>query len=153
MRFLGPITIVVALAGCADAPPVTRAATDSTAVGAASATTRINAPRRAAGLPALARSGALDAAARAHAADMERNGFFGHRGSDGRGHGQRIRGAGYRHCYASENIAQGVGGPRTVLGAWLDSPGHRRNLLSPKATEYGLAQRGASWVAVFARPC
>ncbi len=40
-----------------------------------------------------------------------------------------------------------------VIRAWMNSPGHRRNILNPKVTEFGVARApGNYWVLVMARP-
>jgi uncharacterized protein YkwD len=116
-----------------------------------------NALRRQASAAPLVASDTLKKAAAAHACDMARNGFFDHRGSDGSTMMTRIRRAGCRPTIAAENIAYGYRDAGKVLAGWRDSPGHRKNLLLPKARQAGVAKaegRGQTyWVMVFAAGC
>ena len=111
----------------------------------------INSLRRSVGLRPIQRSPRADAAARRHAADMARHGFFSHRGSDGSTHSVRLRSAGCRG--GAENIASGPYTRRSVLKAWVNSPGHRRNIMLPAVRSFGMAQVGNKWVMVLSAGC
>ena len=115
----------------------------------------INAERRARGLRPLGRDGRLRAAAFRHAADMGLGGFFSHHGSDGRDHGNRIAAQGFRACLAAENIAWGQRSAAEVVRGWMNSPGHRKIILHPRATAYGAGYHPTrrQWVLEVARPC
>ena len=113
----------------------------------------INAYRTEAGRKALVASGRLRTAAARHAADMARGGFVSHVGSDGSRLRERVRRAGYRMCFAAENIAWGQRDLGGVMARWHGSAGHRRNLLDGRARHFGLARSGAIWVLVIAAPC
>lgn len=129
-----------ALAGgdAADLGPATRAA--------------INSLREASGRAPLTVSGALTRAAAAHAGDMARSDRFSHTGRDGSSVGDRVRRQGYGYCFVAENIARGQAAPDEVLGDWMASPGHRRNLLDPRATGFALVRGpGRIWVMVLGR--
>lgn len=118
------------------------------------ATEAVNAMRAGKGRPALSYAPALAQAARAHAEDMAQRGFFDHRGSDGSDVGDRTRRAGYRWCWAAENIAWGQRSLDRALATWAASPGHARNMLSRKARAFGIARgKGNIWVMVLAAPC
>lgn len=105
----------------------------------------INAERKAAGLPALKLRTDLRDAARLHSLDMAVNGFFGHVGPDGRGPGERIAALDRTALadFSAENVAT-ISRPDGRIGAnfavkrlhrnLMDSPGHRANILHPKAT-------------------
>ena len=109
--------------------------------------------RAQAGLRQLAPSAALTKAAAAHARDMSKNGFFSHRGSNGSSIGDRARKARYGLCFIAENIAKGQGSLDQVMSGWMKSEGHRRNILSPQASEFALVRgEGALWVMVLGRP-
>ncbi|MBL7110644.1 MAG: hypothetical protein ISS19_01735 [Bacteroidales bacterium] len=41
---------------------------------------------------------------------------------------------------------------KAVIEAWLDSPGHCKNIMNDKVTELGVATSGAYWTQVFAKP-
>lgn len=112
----------------------------------------LNVRRAENGLPPLSPSAKLSVAAQVHVQDMAKNGFFSHTGSDNSSVGDRVRAQGYNFCFVAENIAQGQKTAAETMQSWMDSPGHRQNNLSPKATEYGAA-RGAGdyWVLVFGR--
>lgn len=132
------------------APPV---AVDATAVSRADIGGLLNAARAENGLPPLSMNPKLAAAARVHAQDMARGGFFNHVGSDNSKPSQRVRAQGYGYCFVAENIAQGWKTPEQVMQGWMDSPGHRKNNLSSKASEYGAARaEGDYWVLIFGRP-
>ena len=112
----------------------------------------LNAARAGNGLAPLSASAKLAAAARVHAQDMARNGNFSHTGSDGSKPSARVRAQGYGYCFVAENIAQGYPTAERTMAGWMNSPGHRRNNLSTKATEYGAAKAGEYWVLVFGTP-
>jgi hypothetical protein len=96
-------------------------------------------------LAAVATNPQLAAAARAYAAYLAKNGAFSH-SADGREAGDRITAAGYQWCQVGENLAlaQSSAGfaakelaTRAIEG-WLNSPGHRENLMQPHVTEIGV---------------
>jgi uncharacterized protein YkwD len=104
------------------------------------------------GLGSVAPSPQLEAAAMAHALDMARKDFFDHAGSDGSDVMARARRAGYGPCVIAENIAQGQRSLTDVLGDWVNSPPHRRNLLIEGLADYGLVRaEGDIWVMVLGR--
>lgn len=98
--------------------------------------------------PLLRTNGRLAAAAASHAADMAATDGLSHTGSDGGDVADRARAAGYDYCFIAENIAQGPQDIPEALAGWMASPGHRQNMLNPRAREMALAQRGAYWVMV-----
>jgi uncharacterized protein YkwD len=66
---------------------------------------------------------------------------FSHVSADGRTFDQRIRAAGYMGGYLAENIGWGggsLGTPRRIVGAWMNSPGHRANILDGGFTDSGI---------------
>lgn len=81
-------------------------------------------------------------AARAHNQDMINNGFFGHEGSDGSLPWDRACDHGYTpygsSCYVGENIAGGQSTPAAAFNAWMNSPGHRDNILNSLYREIGM---------------
>ncbi|MEX0311249.1 MAG: CAP domain-containing protein [Tateyamaria sp.] len=96
----------------------------------------------------------LEMAARAHAEDMVRAGFFSHTGSDGSDLAQRLKRAGYAGCFGAENIAAGQRNLAEVMQSWMQSRGHRRNILHRKAQAVGVARAdGNHWVMVLGAPC
>ncbi len=89
----------------------------------------LNHERALRGLPKYEWNDALAQAAREHSRDMGRRHFFGHVNPDGQDAGDRMRKAGYEWSAWSENIAAGQRAPIEVLEAWLNSPGHRGNII------------------------
>lgn len=117
----------------------------------------VNANRRANGLAPLRYNAKLGRAAMAHACDMSVNHFFGHTGSNGSHSQARVRAAGYRDCTVAENLAWGYPDPGQIIGGWMNSAGHRNNMLHPRVSEMGIAitegPKGPNWVLVLARGC
>lgn len=115
---------------------------------------RLNAERIQRGLGSLVRSGPLERAALAHANDMSRKGYFSHTSPNGGTLTDRVQAAGYPYCFVAENIAQGQNSSAEVMASWMNSAGHRRNNLSDRATEYGVARaNGNYWVLVLGSRC
>src|SRR5262249_37355978 len=92
--------------------------------------TLTNTFRTANGCGALHVDRRLVAAARAHSTDMVTGNYFDHTGSDGSNFVQREERAGYTTGASAENIAWGYRTPQDVVTAWINSPGHRANLLN-----------------------
>jgi len=113
----------------------------------------LNSERAAAGLAPLRRSVLLSQAAERLSKDMEANGFFGHTGSDGSDNKTRIRDTGYGGCFFAENLTQGSNTATEAMQKWMGSSAHRENALSSRATEYGTARIGHTWVMTFGAQC
>ncbi len=117
----------------------------------------VNANRRAHGRAPLAYNQRLSRAAMKHACDMAVNNFFGHRGSDGTNSQARVRQVGYRDCIVAENLAWGYPNSRQIISGWMNSSGHRRNMLHPRIAEMGIGitqgPKGPNWVLVVAKGC
>jgi len=91
--------------------------------------TLVNQHRRLMGLRPLRRSIPLTRAARWKSRHMARFRYFDHTDLSGRSPFQRMWDCGFRRRMAlGENIAAGQRTPGSVLRAWLNSPGHRRNI-------------------------
>jgi hypothetical protein len=118
-----------------------------------------NAERSQRGLSALTLNSQLGQAAQNHAADMAQQNYFSHTGQNGSSMGDRIKATGYSYAYAGENIAAGQQTPAAVLNSWMNSQGHRENILNPNFTEIGFgyshstqSDYGHYWVQVFGKP-
>lgn len=99
----------------------------------------VNQARAAAGLRLLRLSPQLTAAAQNYSRYMATAGFFGHVAPDGSSPWTRIEAAGFTGATAwGENIAAGQPDPQSVMAAWLNSPGHRENILYPNFTDIGV---------------
>ncbi len=98
---------------------------------------RINDVRRRQGLASLAASPLLDRISQEHAEDMLLRSYFGHQSPEGLGPSERARADGYRSG-VGENLVEQRFSTAEALAAWLESPGHRRNILDPDSREMGL---------------
>ncbi|NED74694.1 CAP domain-containing protein, partial [Streptomyces sp. SID9944] len=90
----------------------------------------VNQERAKAGCGPVTGDSQLDAAAQAHSDDMAARNFFEHTNPDGKDPGDRITAAGYRWSTYGENIARGQQTPESVMDSWMNSPGHRANILN-----------------------
>lgn len=98
----------------------------------------VNQERAAYGLAPLSWNDELAAVARAHSYDMANRNFFDHTNPDGKSPFDRIRGAGITYSIAAENIAAGQSTPEAAVAAWMNSEGHRANILRDSLTEIGI---------------
>ena len=119
-----------------------------------------NAERTGHGLDALESCGRLHVAAQGHGQDMRDQDFYDHTNPyTGSGPGERSTAAGYQWSYIGENIAMGYETPKSVLRAWMNSEGHRANILSDfshigigiVAVGSGEDAEGYYWVQKFGR--
>lgn len=88
----------------------------------------VNERRRSAGRPSLRVDERLRQSSRAHSADMAARGFFSHEAPGGVQPADRMRLAGYP-APAAENIARGQQTAAGAMRGWMNSPGHRANIL------------------------
>jgi len=130
----GPVAIERAIRGCA------------------------NRNRRAAGLPPLRASGVLGKAARLHARNMAVEGFFDHTDPRGRGPAERVAIFDRENAFTfiGENIAAGYPSAGVACRGWMNSSGHRANILGTQYTTIGAGfarggPYGRYYVQVFGR--
>lgn len=100
---------------------------------------KTNAIRAEKGLPILKIDGKLSAAASNKAADMFTKNYWAHVAPDGVSPWVFIKNSGYNYLYAGENLARGFTGTSEVVEAWMESPSHRDNMLSPNYSDVGFA--------------
>ena len=98
----------------------------------------VNQERAKAGCGALTEDPQLEKAAQGHSDDMAARGFFDHTNPDGADPGQRITAAGYKWSTYGENIAQGQQTAAAVMESWMNSPGHRANILNCSFKDIGV---------------
>ena len=100
-----------------------------------------NAVRKKHGLGSLCVDPALTRAARAHSKEMIGKGYFRHESFDGKTVGARLKGFGYDWTASGENIAWGsrsMSKPDDRFKGWMESPGHRANILNGAFREVGV---------------
>ncbi|CAM5285500.1 CAP domain-containing protein [Streptomyces abikoensis] len=113
-----------------------------------------NAERAAAGLRPLAADHRLAAAAQAHSDDMVARDFYAHTSPEGGEPWDRARAAGAPHPGIGENIACGQRSAAEVVRDWMNSPGHRANILKPDFAHIGVgyatgSRAGTYWTQLF----
>ncbi|MET7750932.1 CAP domain-containing protein [Micromonospora sp. NPDC005367] len=115
----------------------------------------VNAERAKAGCKALSIDDKLMTAAQRHSQDQADHKNMSHTGSDGSDPGDRIERVGYQWRTYGENVAWNQKTPAAVMDAWMNSPGHRANILNCAFTEIGVgiaSSNGPYWTQVFAAP-
>jgi len=98
----------------------------------------LNQTRVQAGLDPLSSDPLLTNAAENHSESMAADDFFSHTGADNSSPFERMQLEGYQFRAAGENLAAGYSTPESVLEAWMNSPGHRANILNSNFTEIGV---------------
>lgn len=118
----------------------------------------VNAARAGQNLAPLQWNARLAAAAAVHAADLQVCRKLAHDGCDGSDLPLRTQRAGYAFRRVSENLALCPCDAADVVQLWLNSEGHRRNLLDPNVSEMGADTRvdaadlhRQQWVLVMGR--
>ncbi|MEV6683150.1 CAP domain-containing protein [Streptomyces erythrochromogenes] len=111
----------------------------------------VNAERARAGCSAVTLNAQLSSAAQNHSKDMAAHRNMSHTGSDGSNPGVRIRQAGYQGSGLGENVAMGYPTAEKVMEGWMNSPGHRQNILNCAFKEMGigLSQPDFYWTQTF----
>ncbi|WP_434599608.1 CAP domain-containing protein [Streptomyces sp. A5-4] len=116
-------------------------------------TALVNTERGKKGCGSVSQNSRLDTAGQRHSEDMAARDYFDHTSPDGRGPGERVTAAGYTWSTYGENIARGQQTPAAVMQGWMDSPGHRANILNCSFKEIGLGVHNGSggpwWTQVF----
>jgi uncharacterized protein YkwD len=115
-----------------------------------------NAERAKVGCKALAANSDLTQAAQQHSTDMANNDYFDHNSQSGLSPFDRITDAGYKFSAAAENIAMGQQSAVDVMKAWMNSAGHKANILNCTYTDLGVGQAVADgspyWTQDFGTP-
>ncbi len=99
----------------------------------------VNEHRAAAGLAPVTYSAKLSEAAQVRAVEIEKS--FSHTRPDGRYFSSVFAEHGISYRYSGENIAWGQKSPEEVVTAWMNSAGHRANILNAKFTQLGVGYR------------
>lgn len=110
-----------------------------------------NAERAKEGLKPLEMHSPLMEVAQAKSEDMAKNNYFSHTSPTYGSPFDQIKSAGISYRSAGENIAQGQRTPQQVVQAWMESPGHRQNIMNANYTHIGVGfvENGYYWTQQF----
>jgi len=111
-----------------------------------------NEERSAGGCGPLTNNDKLHTAALDHSVDMAENNYFSHTSQDGSSMVDRIERQGYRWRSLAENIAAGYRSPASVVDGWMNSSGHRANIMNCDLTEIGVGFHDYYWTQNFGTP-
>lgn len=117
----------------------------------------VNVERARNGLPALSYNWQLARTARIKSEDMRNNNYFSHTSPTYGSPFDMMRNFGISFTAAGENIAMGQRTAAEVMTGWMNSPGHRSNILNPNFTQIGVGYAKDSygrgyWTQQFIRP-
>jgi len=118
----------------------------------------VNSERVSQGLSPVVSNATLTEMAEDYACEMILGDFFAHENPlTGSTVGSRADEHGYDYLIVGENLAAGQHSPAEVVQAWMDSPGHRANILGEEYEQIGVAVRtgggyGVYWVQEFGLP-
>jgi uncharacterized YkwD family protein/spore coat assembly protein SafA len=117
----------------------------------------VNVERSKRGLQLLKANWQLSRVARYKSQDMINKGYFSHTSPTYGSPFKMMESFGIRFSAAGENIAMGQRSPADVMNAWMNSPGHRNNILSPSFSEIGVGfAKGSNgrlyWTQMFIKP-
>ena len=152
MRLLSPMLFALLLSGCGGAEPdssTTSLALSASPGGAAPIAmpdasiasqilTLTNQNRAANGVGPVVLNTRLSQAAQAFAESMGNQNFFSHTSPNGSTAGDRITAAGYSWATYAENIGRGYVSASDVMNGWMNSSGHRTNILNGSLRELGV---------------
>lgn len=111
----------------------------------------VNEHRRANGLHELSYDWELSRVARIKSQDMKDGGYFAHNSPTYGTPFQMMKNFGIKYKSAAENIAKGYSTPKMVVDGWMNSSGHRANILNPSFTRIGVGyvSDGNYWTQMF----
>jgi uncharacterized protein YkwD len=116
-----------------------------------------NQQRATAGCKPLSANAKLTKAAQDHTVDMAQRGVLDHNSKNGESPFDRMKADGYNFQAAAENIADGQSTPAAVMNAWMNSAGHKANILNCVYTDIGIGYATSSngtpyWTQDFGKP-
>ena len=109
----------------------------------------VNEVRRQHGLGEISLDARLMSAALKHSDFQSRTGQMSHTGEGGSHVGQRVKAEGFAYRRCSENVAWNYVSQDHVFKGWMESPGHRANILDRSVQLMGWARSGKYWTQVF----
>lgn len=117
----------------------------------------VNQERAKVGLSPLTLSEKLTSIANTKAKDMADNNYFSHTSPTYGSPFDMLKKFGVSYSYAGENIAAGQRSAQEVMNSWMNSSGHKANILNKNYTELGVGyvkggSYGTEWVQLFIRP-
>jgi uncharacterized YkwD family protein len=117
----------------------------------------VNAERSKAGLQPLTLSDKLTSIANTKAKDMAVKNYFSHQSPTYGSPFDMLKQFGVSFSYAGENIAAGQKTAEEVMNSWMNSSGHKANILNKNYTQIGVGfyrggQYGTEWVQLFIKP-
>ncbi|MGV2621076.1 CAP domain-containing protein [Halobacillus sp. ACCC02827] len=112
-----------------------------------------NEAREKQGLQPLKNSNEVEEVAQDKSEDMAENNYFSHTSPKYGSPFEMLKEYGVDYRKASENIAAGQSTPDEVVKGWLNSPGHRKNIMDKNMTHVGVgfSEDGNQWVQMFIR--
>ena len=117
----------------------------------------VNEERKKAGLSPLTKNWEVSRVARIKSQDMIENNYFAHNSPVYGTPFQMLKSFGISYRYAGENIAKGQTSSQAVMNAWMNSSGHKANILNKNYTQIGVglakSQNGTYyWTQMFLTP-
>ena len=111
----------------------------------------VNEIRKSHGLQPLIQDWQLSRVARYKSEDMQKNNYFSHTSPTYGSPFNMMKSFGISYKTAGENIAKGYSSPKAVVDAWMNSPGHRANILNSSYTHIGVGYvaSGNYWTQMF----
>lgn len=141
----------------ADTPSMGGDDSDNTSQGVSELAYRVlelvNVQREENGLEPLQWDDKLANAAQAHCEDMIERNFFDHNNPDGESSYDRIKAQGVPYFMTAENIAAGQQTPESVMDSWMNSEGHRANILNPELTHIGIGVAYGGYYGIYWTQC
>ncbi|MGL4343982.1 MAG: CAP domain-containing protein [Cellulosilyticaceae bacterium] len=113
----------------------------------------VNKERTSRGLNPLQMHAKAQQVARVKSQDMQKNNYFSHTSPTYGSPFDMLKSFGVNYSMAGENIAQGYSTPSAVVEGWMNSQGHRENILNPNFTHLGVGYEptGHYWTQMFIR--
>ncbi|MGG1573873.1 LysM peptidoglycan-binding domain-containing protein [Fictibacillus sp. NRS-1165] len=111
----------------------------------------VNQERNKQGLSPLTLNTKLSNVAKIKATDMVEHNYFSHTSPTYSSPFDMMRTFGISYSAAGENIAEGQRSPQQVMQDWMNSPGHRQNILSSNYSQIGVGYYEGAWVQMFIR--
>jgi uncharacterized YkwD family protein len=109
----------------------------------------VNAERAKQGLSPLTHRADVKNVAEKKAQDMINSNYFSHTSPNYGSPFDMLKTFGISYQSAGENIAKGQKTPEEVMNAWMNSPGHRANILKPEYDSIGVGFYQSAWVQMF----